>query len=307
MRRPLPLALAWALVALPSTTLAQGSTGELRDAPFRHRIAGELGLYTESPFHRLLPAVHASIGLLDPSAEHDLAVQLDVDWNGLAAIHDDPTDPAPGRESFRMFNPYVGARVAYEQRDDEWIWRGRGGLGVTLPLTSAYDHDADSNRELGEMQYWALGLAGMWDRWSSSIANMAFVVRGDLEVRHRYVLAGTEMALGVLVPLEARSAPGVHRLLVAPQLGAWAAGRPIEQLAIGLRFQAVAFYEADAVVRSDAILAIAPFVRVELDPGFIETRWLVNVHGPYAYPPLDFSPVRYDPIWSWSLGGGAQF
>lgn len=301
IRSQLSLAIATALLAFPSVSLAQGSTGELREAPYRHRIAGELGFYhrgmTGGSLVALQPAIHASFGLLQQEGETPIGLQLDLDWRGAGYVAD--SDFGDDSAAFRVFNPYAGVRIGHEEHDLESSWRVRGGLGITLPLANAYDPDDEVFTTL------VLGaaLTGGWDPWLSSIGSMAVVLRGDFEYRHTYFLAGAETALGLMLPVEYQGFTG--DTVVAPQLGVWAAGRPIEQLAIGMRFQAVALVRtgdtAFGMSNTEGYLALVPFVRLELGAGFLETRLVANLDDPFG-PAFDEGG-----FWGWYIGGGASF
>ncbi len=298
-RSHLALAISVLIALVPSVAAAQASTGELRDEDYRHRIAGELTI-----FHRgtsggssvaLQPGVHAAIGIVQSATGP--SVQLDLSWRGGAYV----SDPVTGetRAALRMFNPFIGARGALSGGERGSRWRARFGGGLTLPLANAYDPDVDILSTL----FAAGALTGMWDPWLHSVANLAVVLRADFEYRHQFFFVGAETALGFMLPVEWQGRTG--DTLVAPQLGIWAAGRPIEQLALGLRFQAVAVVTT-ADLRpgepgAEGYLALAPFVRLELDPAFLEARWLLNLDDPLG-PALDDN--RY---WGFYLGGGAQF
>lgn len=286
-------------LASPSVVFAQASTGELRDELDRHRIAAELGLFytddDDSWLVGLQPAVHAQVGLLEQTEALPISVQLDVDLRGAGYDGDGPGGSTSG---FRVGNPYLGARVGHDAGEPGSRWRARGGLGLTLPITNLYDPDGTlfTSLVLGQ------ALTGGWDPWLSSLANMAIVVRGDFEYRHLYFFVGAEAAVGFLLPVEYRGMTG--DTVVVPQVGVWAAGRPLEDIALGLRFQAVATVATRAAPGSsgtEGYTALVPFVRAELGPGFIETRLVINLDDPFGFAFDDGG------LWGWYIGGGVAF
>jgi hypothetical protein len=289
-------AVAVALLFLASPLAhahAQGSTGELRDRPYDHRFAIGGGLYVRSTGGDTLalyvPEVQVAVGLTRPSP--DVLVQLDVDWRLSAFTLSGPS----GSTGLRAFNPYVGVRVGYEQGEEGSRLRVRGGAGITLPFANLYDW----NLELFAAQLGGLATTGFWDAWLSTAGNMGLVGRGDVEYRHAYVLVGGEAALAALVPIEYMGSTGDTVLVT--QLGIWVAGRPIPELAIGARFQAVGAFSTRTTSSDEGYLALAPFVRAEIGPGFVETRLLINLDEPLGFAFDD------DNYWAWTLAGGAAF
>lgn len=290
-----------ALFALaPGSAAAQGSTGELLDEDYQHRIAGELGIYQRSTGGNSLvmvqPGLHAAIGIVAAEAGGP-GVQLDIDWRGGGYVND--PELGDSQSAFRVFNPYVGARVAFGAGEPGSRWRARVGGGVTLPLANAYD----GNLDLLLAGYGALAMTGGWDPWLNSAGNMAVVARGDFEYRHQYFLVGAETSLGFMLPVEWEGRTG--DTIVVPQLGIWAAARPIEQLAIGGRFQAVAQITTGDVSpgasNAEGFLAFTPFIRAELGGGFIETRLVINLDEPFGFA------FDHDRFWGFYIAGGASF
>lgn len=285
-----------AVLALPLDVAAQASTGELRDEPFRHLFAAELGLFyadhDDTWVVALQPAVHAQIGALEQTDSLPISVQLDVDWRGAGFDGDSPAGPSSG---FRAWNPYLGARVGHEAGEPGSRWRARGGLGLTLPLANLYD----AGSELFTSKVVGQALTGGWDPWLSSRPEVAVVVRGDFEYRHTHFFVGAETALGLLLPIEHEGVTG--STILVPQLGVWAAGRLVEQLALGVRFQAVAQIltrAAPGASDTEGFTALVPFLRSDLGPGFIETRVVINLDDPWGPA---FDDGRF---WGWYIGGG---
>lgn len=297
VRQPLLAALTLALSILPSVALAQ-STGELRDEPYRHRLAFDLGLYHDSDpgssFTVFSPSFRGAFGIA--SLGRNGLVQLDIDWRASAYHFETDVGTASG---FRALNPYVGVRFGGEGGDRRSRWRARGGFGATAPLTNLYDRDLELSNTAG----WSAPLRGGWDIWLSSTSNLALVGRGDFEYRNRYFLTGIEAAIGVLLPLEHDGA--TRDTIVAPQVGVWAAFRVAQILALGGRFQAVAIVDtrdlSPGISNTEGLLASGPFVRLELGAGFLEAQLLINLDEPFGF---GFDEDRY---WAFYFQGGAQF
>lgn len=265
-----------------SLALAQSPTGELRDEPYEHLVHGELGLY-----YRPAPR---ELGLVQPGlfGQFTLArfgeglVQLDVGWRAIGSFGSD--------SAFRAMNPYLGVRLGHEDRSGDVILRVRGSLGVTAPLTNAYD-EFDSvvvplpagSPDGATTQYLAESMQGGYDLWLLFPVNTAIVLRGDVELRHQYVVFGADVGLALLVFLPSGDTSA------RVQLGAFVGGRPIRELTLGLRLQGAGGWPPT--------LAMIPYVRGELGLGFVEGRLLL------------YSPSSLDGVGAWAvqLLGGATF
>jgi hypothetical protein len=293
---PFARAVTVALLVLASPfahAQAQGSTGELRDRPYEHRFAIRGGLYVRSEAGETLavyvPQAEVAIGLVRPS--RDVLVQLDLDWRLTAYTF----SGSGGSSALRAFNPYVGVRVGYEDGEEGSRLRIRGGGGLTLPFANLYDADAVLVLTLVS----GLALTGAWDPWLSAVGSMGLVGRGDVEYRHTYVLVGGEAALAALIPVEYMGYTG--DTVMVTQLGFFVAGRPIPELAIGARLQAVGVFSTGSGGGSEGYLALAPFIRAEIGPGFIETRLFMNLDDPYGFA---FDDGKF---WAWSFAAGGAF
>lgn len=284
------------LAACPSLALAQSSTGELRDETYDHRVAGELGFFYRSEGS-------SDIGVLQPSfyGTFTLArfgesafLQLDAAWR-LAGVFGDTS-------AFRAMNPYVGVRVGAEGGEANGRWRGRGGLGFTLPLTNAYD----DFRALGAglLTYTLThAMNAAFDSWLALPLNAAVVLRGDFEYRGEYFVVGGDGAFGALLPVEYQGSTG--DTLLSLQFGAFAGGRPIPELTLGVRFQAVALVTTRDTTGSntEGYTSLMPFVRGEFGPAFVEGRLMMNLDDPYGFA-FDSTGLH---VWAVQVLGGASF
>lgn len=297
-------ALLFVLLVVPSAAHAQSPTGELRDARYEHLVSGELGFYYRS-------ASTVDIGLLQPGlfAQLTLArfgeglVQLDVAWRAVGSFG--------SIAAFRAMNPYLGVRLGYEDRDGDVIVRVRGGVGGTAPLTNAYDDWVDgwwlptpagTPPNAGALtQLYAASTQGQYDLWLLAPLSAALVVRGDVELRHPLVVAGADAALAVLFELPPEGYGGATT--PALQLGAFAGGRPVPELVLGLRLQVVGTFPSGR--SAEGYTSLTPFVRGEIGPGFVEGRLLMNLDWPYGFA-FDTGPGALH-VWAVQLLGGATF
>lgn len=281
---------------IPAIASAQIQTGELRDERTPHRVVGELGF-----FHRAVGM--AEVNVAQPSfygrftvaeLDPDLTIQLDVAWRTSGVVVED-------QAAFRAGNPFFGARIAAHGEG----WRARGGLGLTLPLTTAYDDFSGGDFTGAFAVVYGSAMQGSWDPWLLSYYNMALVTRGDFEYRHEYFDAGIEGAAAALLPVPRDGGGG--NTTFALQLAGWFAGRPIPELAAGVRFQAVAAITTNAdpgESNTEGFLALIPFVRGELgDTAFLEGRLVMNLDDPYGFA---FDSELLD-VWAVYALAGADF
>jgi hypothetical protein len=291
------LVLAVLAVTSPTVALAQSSTGELRDEVYDHRVGGELGLFLRSQGTSDIGGIQPSFyGTFTLARFGESAfLQLDTAWRfaGLFGTS----------SAFRAMNPYAGVRVGAEGGEADGRWRGRGGVGVTLPLTNAYD-DFSGTFDPALLTYsLSHSMNGAFDGWLALPLNAAVVLRGDFEYRGQYFVVGGDGALGALFPVEYRGATG--NTLVSLQLGAYAGGRPIPELTLGVRFQAVALVTTRDTTGSntEGYTSLMPFVRGEIGPGFVEGRLLMNLDDPYGWA---FDATGFH-VWAVQVLGGATF
>lgn len=291
MKRLQPLFVFAALIVsvTSATAEAQPSTGYAASTPDRHRIALELDFFHEGILSTaaISPAVYARFRLIDArdglaveTGEAGLVIDLDIDWRGAAL--------AGEVSSFRMGNPYVGASVGIESKS----LTVRGSIGLTLPLTNAYD---DGGVDVVNYGY-TLALHGAWDSHLIVPQSLSVPITGELQFRTPILLLGAD---GGLIPLFSVPQSGdAADPAVALQLGAFAAITPVPALAAGLRFQAVGLFGND---REEGYLALVPFVRGEIGAGFIEGRFYMNLDDPYGFA---FDDLK---VWSVSVSAGAEF
>jgi hypothetical protein len=244
-----------------------------------------------SSFTVLSPAVYGRFRLID--ARHGLDVEtgnggfvldLDVKWRGVGVAGD--------TSLFRMGNPYVGARAGVESGP----FVARAGLGVTLPLTNLYD---DVGFDAAFTYVYGLALHGVWDIWLLYPQSFALTVPVDVAFRSEVFMVGGDGAFSVIasVPREGDASDPV----VALQLGVYGAFLPIPELALGLRFQAVMISSDTPMSDAEGYLALVPFVRLNLEGGFVEARLYMNLDDPLGFAFDDYG------YWSLSVSGGVDF
>lgn len=273
---------------------AQPSTGEAAARPGGHRVSAELDFFHEGAastavfapsFYGRFRLVDARHGLDAESGGAGFVVDLDAKWRGTGLVGDAST--------FRAGNPYIGVRLGSDSND----LTARAGAGVTLPLTNLYDEGLDDLFGY----YYGIALHGAWDAHLLTPQTFAFVVPFDLQFRTSVFTVGGDGAFAVIafVPKEGDAGDPY----IAMQLGAYGAFLPIPQLAVGLRFQAVVLTDTDgsAITDDEGYLALAPFVRLDLEGFFAEARLYMNLDEPFGFA---FDTGR---VWSISLSAGADF
>lgn len=272
-------------LASASSAAAQPSTGELRDDLVVTRVAGELGLgYLDrsgTEVVALQPSVYGDFVLLytDP-----LLVSIDFAWRAVGTAGD--------FSAFRAGNPFFGVRVGYFADG----LRARGGVGLTLPLTNAYDDFRGSSlvggggAEALVSMFMANAMQQSWDYWLQSYLNMALVFRGDVEYRSDFFAAGGEVAVAPMFPVEYEGRAG--DTVVGMQAAVWGAVRPVEMLALGARLQTSVLIPTTDGADPIGFGSVVPFVRGELDQAFVEARFSVSlvpdnyeaIYGPGEHP-----------------------
>jgi hypothetical protein len=299
--RSIVSAVAFLLFAVSSSVaVAQPSTGEVPVAPGGHRVSAELDFFHEaalSPdFAVLSPAFYGRFRLIDTrhgldaeSGAAGIILDLDVKWRGAGLAAD-------GDGTFRMGNPYVGARAGLESSNFTF----RGGLGITLPFTNLYD---DGGTEIAAYGY-ALSLHGVWDPWLALPQSFAVVIPVDIAFRTQVFTIGADSAFAVIASLP--KAGDANDPYIALQLGAYGAFTPIPLLSFGLRFQMVLLANTDGGTSissssEEGYLALVPFVRLNLEGGFVETRLYMNLDDPFGFA---FDSGR---VWALSFSGGVDF
>lgn len=293
------LAVWW----LPGLAAAQGSTGELTARQTDHHLAATLSLFDDSGgftpdgmgfTHVTLLATWLR-GAMTLHRDDDLVVGLDVDAAVLLTVYGGTPAPFPGLPAVEphlgmsIGNVLVGPHVAWERHDTSQSNRIRGGIGVTVPLSQALNDDP---RRRG----WFAGQHGVWDYWLTERQWLALVLRGDAEHVEQFFLVGAEAAFGALLPIERGESYSL-------QAAGWIAGRPIPELALGVRLQGVVAANPEWI---DGFVGLTPFVRVESGAGIAEVRLFMNLDEPFgfAFEDTGYSMVRF---WSLDLRGGARF
>lgn len=293
----------------PASVLAQSSTGELTAEPTEHRVAGELGFFYrregEADIAILQPSFYGNFTVAHLS---DAAfVQIDAAWRMIGLFGD--------LSAFRAMNPFIGARIGAGGGAPTDRWRARGGVGFTLPLTNAYDDFRGG--PFGRLsdglfaQILVPGMQGVYDDWLTSPLNAAVVFRGDFEYRGEYFFTGVDTALAALLPVEYDGRTG--DTLIDLQLGAFAGGRPIPALALGVRFQAVALITTRDTMgvssNAEGYTSLIPFVRGEFGHGFVEGRLLMNLDTPwgFAFDSGTTASGVFIRVWAIQVSAGATF
>lgn len=281
------------------------STGELR-ADTRvpnSRIALDVGFYTHQ--QTIFGAANAGATIVVPSLEanvnvatlsEDMSLSVDVAFRSVISntwlpVGDDDLN-------FRAGNLYMGARLALTPVEGLRI---RFGAGVVAPIMNAYD-----NNDVAPATVLASTLPnGAWDSWMTWRGDVPFVLRADGEYRSDIFFVGAETALALGVPV----LEGYDEVSVGAQFGVWGGVRPIPQLALGARLQAVLVDPGERDPGTldprvnDAIgfASLTPFVRGEFGSAFVETRFFLSLADNRRY---DFIGEK-----SWGLYflGGLNF
>ncbi len=288
--------LAVACCFVSTVAVAQPSTGEAPTRPGQHRVSGEFDFYHSGVYSSafLGPAVYARFRLYDAraglavlSGEGGFVVDLDAAWRGVGLVGD--------VSEFRMGNPFVGLRIG----TDGEAFTARGGLGVTLPLTNAYD---DTGFDVLALYLVGIGTHGVWDLELVTPQTVALMLTGDAQLRSSMFMAGGDAGFTTLFSVPRDGPAGDPDLVL--KLGVYGAVTPIPQLAVGLRFQMVTLINtggAGARSGEEGYLALAPFVRVLLGPAFAELRLWMNLDDPYGFA---FDDGK---VWSLAFSGGINF
>ena len=288
------------------------STGELR-AETRvpnSRIALDVGFYTHQRSETVFgTTISAGATIVVPSLEanvnvatlsEDMSLSVDVAFRSVIS-----NTWFPGRDddfNFRAGNLYAGARLALTPIEGLRI---RVGAGFVAPIMNAYNGGAtNSDAALTTVPFSALP-NGAWDSWMTWRGDVPFVLRADGEYRSDIFFVGAETALALGVPV----LDGYDEVSVGAQFGVWGGVRPIPELALGARLQAVLVDPGEADPGTldprvrDAIgfASLAPFVRGEFGDAFVETRFFLSLADNRRY---DFIGEK-----SWGLYflGGLNF
>ena len=283
------------LAALSAAAPAQAQpwTGERWVRGRGHRLAGELGLYTRNElFARgdqwaVTPNFRGRVRLVDGQVLSREAFLVDLEFAWRAVGISGPAD------SFRVGNPYVGVMLGWRAP----TWRFRAGAGTTAPLTNAFEDGPE------DYVAYALGQAmhGGWDAWLLEPEIQPLVLRADFELHGDHFQFGGDVALGVAFPVRRAGLGGDPE--VAFQTGVFGAGLPIPELAIGARMQV--FFATNWRVGfggvDEAQLALIPFIRMQLEPMFVELRLLMNLDDPYGFA------FDNNGVWAVSVLVGGRF
>jgi hypothetical protein len=292
------------VLSVPAAASAQLTTGELRRYQTDHRVAGELGF-----FYRQEGA--ADLAMFQPSLFGNFTVHRFDDTHGFVQV--DAAWRFAGLfgdfSAFRAGNPFFGIRAGTQQGGPDDQWRARGGIGLTLPLSNLYDDFGGGPGLNHGIFTWAIGpgMQGGYDNWLYTPLNMAVVFRGDFEYRGEAFGVGVDGAVGLMMPVEYRGRTG--NTLVQMQIGGFVAGRPIPELALGLRAQTVLLIPTGMGTRAEGLVALVPFVRGEFEGGaFLESRLVMNLDDPYGFS-FDSGSIAMGAlrVWAVQLNAGADF
>lgn len=254
------------------------STGELR-ADTRvpnSRIALDVGFYTHQRAETVFGAtISAGATIVVPSFEanvnvatlsEDMSLSVDVAFRSVIANIWLPT--GDDDLSFRAGNLYAGARLALTPVEGLRI---RVGAGFVAPIMNAYN-GGPSNSDIALTSVPLSVLPnGAWDSWMAWRGYVPFVLRADGEYRSDIFFVGAETALALGAPV----LENVDEVGVGAQFGVYGGVRPIPEIALGARFQAVLL----DIGSGDALgfASLAPFVRGEFGSAFVETRFFLSL------------------------------
>lgn len=254
------------------------STGELR-ADTRvpnSRIALDVGFYTHQRSETVFGAtVSAGATIVVPSLEanvnvatlsEDMSLSVDVAFRSVIS-----NTWFPGRDddfNFRAGNLYAGGRLALTPMEGLRI---RFGAGFVAPIMNAYNATGvNADVALTTVPLSTLP-NGAWDSWMVWRGDVPFVLRADGEYRSDILFVGAETALALGVPV----LEGYDEVSIGAQFGVWGGVRPIPELALGARFQAVLVDIGDRAAIGFA--SLVPFVRGEFGSAFVETRFFLSL------------------------------
>lgn len=261
------------------------STGELpadTSVP-SSRIALDMGFYTHQESVSVLGSELSTGGtIVVPSLDanvHVARIREDISISVAVAFRSVISNTwFPGTDdqlNFRAGNLYVGSRLALTPIEG---LRVRVGAGFVAPIMNAYNAGGTNTDVALSTVPLSVLPNGAWDSWMTWRGDVPFVLRADGEYRSDIFFAGAETALGLGIPV----LEGFDEVSVGAQLGLFGGVRPIPELALGARFQAVLLHPGEA---NSAIgfASLAPFVRGEFGSAFVETRFFLSLADNDAY------------------------
>ncbi|MDW8245758.1 MAG: hypothetical protein RMJ84_04190 [Sandaracinaceae bacterium] len=229
-------------------------------------------------------------------------------------VSDPPLTPREEKAAhWRLGNIYLGHCLVIQPSPE---FRVRVGSGVVAPVMNAYNarsREPSTPSSLGlSSDSSAIALTtlstapnGGWDSWLVWRGWLPFVLKGDVQYRHEYFFVGGDLGLGVGVPVIDEVE---DQIPFAFQAGAYAGGRPIRELSIGMRFQTVVTDRSQGRADRDpsaiGFASLVPFLRVEFKVkglGFLEGRFFISLADNGVYEALG------EKSWGIYLLGGSFF
>jgi hypothetical protein len=192
-------------------------------------------------------------------------------------------------------NPYLAAH--YVQASGPM--RIRAGFGITLPL-------AEGNPYAAVYNWFLRGLRDVW-LFLPDHLGVVLSTRAETDLADGGAVLAGDAEIGTLVP----SGEDADETEMVLQLGGEAAARLGPHVLVGGRLTA-SWLMTESDGDSDFFqTAIVPFVRGQIDPGFLEARLLVNLDRPlgFAFENAngDLDGGLYGGWWTFVLRAGADF
>jgi hypothetical protein len=263
--------------------MAHAEAADLAPLPLRLALGGELSFFRQSEVASIVQLVALRLAT-QYALDERWAIAGDF---GLATIDSSPERGA-SEVALRPGNPTLLGLLRGELGGVHY----KLGLGGSIPLATI-----DRNGE-GRLQHAAYniaqGLHAWWDVWIWAPSRAAAIAFGQASLQLTPWLSGEfEMAPALLIPARDAFEAGESVYVFVPTALSLAVHEGY--LTPGLRLQAV-FTDSG----SDALqLAIEPWLRIELDSGFVELRYTASVGEPLA-------GTRGPGAWGLHLGGGVN-
>ncbi len=227
------------------------------------------------------------------------ALEIELGWGfPYVSLKDTMTGETNGR--FSVGNPYVGLSFASTAPGREI----HAGVGMALPVASIPDVSTPPtgaellDAGLAQAGYWyALGMWGLWDLWLYSADTFSLVLPASIDADVGHALrAGGSVALDVAFPVRTT---GGRQTELFFQLDGYVGYQAAESFGFGVRLALVLAPTVDTGDRAQ--LSLEPFIKADIDQGFIRVGLLMNLDRPFGFA---FDEGR---VWALRTTIGARF